>query len=113
MGKMIAIVTNGTSLHLIEAFQGLSIHNFNDISNDNHEPLQACFSPDSSYILCSSGDNRILIYKAESGEKVAEKQTDHTGPVQSIQFNPAFLMFASAHTNMLFWLPVIDSAIEE
>jgi hypothetical protein len=27
-GKMISIATNGTSLHLIEAFQGLSIHKF-------------------------------------------------------------------------------------
>lgn len=27
-GKMISIATNGTSLHLIEAFQGLPIHKF-------------------------------------------------------------------------------------
>ncbi|CAF0917411.1 unnamed protein product [Didymodactylos carnosus] len=112
-GKMISIATNSTSLHLIEAFQGLSIHKFMDITNDTQQPLQACFSPDSSYILCASGDNRILIYKAETGEKVAELQTDHTGPVQSIQFNPAFLMFASAHTNMLFWLPMIDNGIND
>jgi len=50
-----------------------------------------------------------LIYKAESGEKVIEKQTEHNGAIQCIQFNPAFLMFATAHTNMLFWLPIIDS----
>ncbi|CAF3774350.1 unnamed protein product [Rotaria socialis] len=108
-GKMICIATNGTSLHLIEAFQGLPIHRFNDIVNDRKEPLQCCFSPDSSYILCGSGDNRILIYKAESGEKVIEKQTEHNGAIQCIQFNPAFLMFATAHNNMLFWLPIIDS----
>ncbi|CAF4244908.1 unnamed protein product, partial [Rotaria sp. Silwood2] len=108
-GKMISIATNGTSLHLIEAFQGLPIHKFTDFINDRREPLQCCFSPDSSYILCGSGDNRILIYKAESGEKVIEKQTEHNGAIQCIQFNPAFLMFATAHTNMLFWLPIIDS----
>ncbi len=27
-GKMISIATNGTSLHLIEAFQGIPIHKF-------------------------------------------------------------------------------------
>ena len=27
-GKMISIATNGTNLHLIEAFQGLPIHKF-------------------------------------------------------------------------------------
>jgi hypothetical protein len=67
-GKMISIATNGTSLHLIEAFQGLPIHKFTvslivlsidqeffcfqDFVNDRQEPLQCCFSPDSSYILC-------------------------------------------------------------
>ncbi|CAF4134992.1 unnamed protein product, partial [Rotaria sp. Silwood2] len=35
--------------------------------------------------------------------------TEHNGAIQCIQFNPAFLMFATAHTNMLFWLPIIDS----
>jgi len=108
-GKMISIATNGTSLHLIEAFQGISLYRFTDIVNDRQEPVQCCFSPDSSYILCGSGDNRILIYKAESGEKIVEKQTDHTGAIQCIQFNPAFLMFATAHKNMLFWLPAIEA----
>ena len=68
---MLSIITNGTNLHLIEAFQGLPLHKFTvreenrpetididilfqDIVNDREEPLQCCFSPDSSYILCGT-----------------------------------------------------------
>lgn len=70
-GKIISIATNGTNLHLIEAFQGLPLHRIKvnqnqryfyfhievfhwiqDIENDRAESVQFCFSPDSSYLLC-------------------------------------------------------------
>ncbi len=33
---------------------------------------------------------------------------DHTEPVRCVQFNPKYMMMASACKNMAFWLPSVD-----
>ena len=33
---------------------------------------------------------------------------DHTEAVQCVQFNPKYMMMASACKNMAFWLPSVD-----
>ena len=51
-------------------------------------------------INTGSTDGKVHVWSTDSGIKVATLQGDHTGPVQCVQFNPKFMMLASACTNM-------------
>lgn len=60
-----------------------------------------------SLILCfvrtllGSEDGKIHVWNAESGMKVALLDGKHTGPITCLQFNPKFMTFASACSNMV------------
>ncbi|KAF7711641.1 hypothetical protein HF521_000652 [Silurus meridionalis] len=69
---------------------------------------EASFTPDSQFVMIGSEDGKIHVWNAESGMKVALLDGKHTGPVTCLQFNPKFMTFASACSNMAFWLPTID-----
>ena len=58
--------------------------------------------------LLGSTDGRIHIWNAENGTKVCVLNGDHSGPVRCVQFNPKYMMMASACKNMAFWLPSVD-----
>lgn len=48
-----------------------------------------------------SEDGKIHVWNAESGMKVALLDGKHTGPITCLQFNPKFMTFASACSNMV------------
>ncbi|MEQ2161040.1 hypothetical protein GOODEAATRI_005598, partial [Goodea atripinnis] len=50
--------------------------------------------------LLGSEDGKIHVWNAESGMKVALLDGKHTGPITCLQFNPKFMTFASACSNM-------------
>lgn len=54
-------------------------------------------------IVCVAGseDGKIHVWNAESGMKVAVLDGKHTGPITCLQFNPKFMTFASACSNMV------------
>lgn len=54
-------------------------------------------------LTCCTGseDGKIHVWNAESGMKVALLDGKHTGPVTCLQFNPKFMTFASACSNMV------------
>jgi len=58
--------------------------------------------------MIGSEDGKIHVWNGESGIKVAVLDGKHTGPITCLQFNPKFMTFASACSNMAFWLPTID-----
>ncbi|GFR33543.1 WD repeat-containing protein 82 [Trichonephila clavipes] len=107
-GKTILISTNGQVIHLIDAFQGTPLQEFTGHVNNKGMPLEASFSPDSQFIFSGSTDGRVHVWSAETGTKTAELFCDHTGPVQCVQFNPKYMLLASACTNMAFWVPTVD-----
>ncbi|GBN69827.1 WD repeat-containing protein 82 [Araneus ventricosus] len=107
-GKTILISTNGQVIHLIDAFQGTPLQEFTGYINNKGMPLEASFSPDSQFIFSGSTDGRVHVWSAETGIKTAELFCDHTGPVQCVQFNPKYMLLASACTNMAFWVPTVD-----
>ena len=51
--------------------------------------------------LAGSTDGRIYVWNTETGARVAALNADHTGPVQCVQFNPKYMMLASACNNMV------------
>lgn len=65
-------------------------------------------------MVCCLGseDGKIHVWNAESGMKVAVLDGKHTGPVTCLQFNPKFMTFASACSNMVSsCLTVLDRNI--
>lgn len=107
-GKTILISTNGSIIRLIDAFQGNPLQTFTGHLNNKGIPIEASFSPDSQFVFSGSTDGRVHVWNADTGYKVCVLQADHPGPVQCVQFNPKYMMLASACTNMAFWLPSID-----
>ncbi|XP_036122428.1 WD repeat-containing protein 82 isoform X2 [Molossus molossus] len=77
-------------------------------ANSKAVTLEASFTPDSQFIMIGSEDGKIHVWNGESGIKVAVLDGKHTGPITCLQFNPKFMTFASACSNMAFWLPTID-----
>jgi WD40 repeat protein len=64
-------------------------------------PLEASFSPDSQFVLCGSSDGKVHIWNAEKGTKSAVLLSDHNESIQCLQFNPKYMMFASACSQMV------------
>jgi len=107
-GKSILVSTNGSLIRLIDAFTGQTQRTFTGHLNSKGIPLEASFSPDSQFVISGSTDGRVHIWNAENGTKVCVLNGDHTDPVRCVQFNPKFMMMASACKRMAFWLPSVD-----
>ena len=63
--------------------------------------MEASFSPDSQFVICGSSDGKVHVWNAEKGNKVAILQSDHNETIQCLQFNPKFMMYASACHQMV------------
>ena len=48
-----------------------------------------------------STDGKIHAWNTETGVKTGILQGDHAGPVQCVQFNPKYMMLATACSNMV------------
>ena len=48
-----------------------------------------------------STDGKIHAWNTETGVKTGILQGDHSGPVQCVQFNPKYMMLATACSNMV------------
>jgi len=53
------------------------------------------------FLPSGSEDGKIHVWNGESGMKVAVLDGKHTGPITCLQFNPKFMTFASACSNMV------------
>ncbi|GLD64499.1 WD repeat-containing protein 82-like isoform X2 [Lates japonicus] len=104
-GKQILISTNGGMIRVLNAFNGSVLHTFSGYNNSRGISLEACFTPDSQFVMIGSEDGRVHVWSTESGMKVAVLDGKHPGPINTLQFNPRYMTFASACTNML----VLDS----
>ncbi|XP_029287161.1 twinfilin-2b isoform X2 [Cottoperca gobio] len=107
-GKQILISTNGGMIRVLNAFNGSVLHTFSGYNNSKGISLEACFTPDSQFVMIGSEDGRVHVWSTESGMKVAVLDGKHSGPINTLQFNPRYMTFASACTNML----VLDSCRE-
>lgn len=77
-------------------------------ANSRRIPLEASFSPDSQFVFSGSSDGCVHAWNADTGSKLAMLRAEHTGPVGCVQFNPKYMMLASACNNMAFWLPTLE-----
>lgn len=111
-GKMMLLSTNAGVIHLIDAFQGSQLHIFTGVGSSPTSYIEACFSPDSQYVISGAKDGRVHVWAADSGQKVAVLDGNHPGPTHCVKFNPKFMMMTTACTNVAFWLPNIEEVEE-
>ncbi|XP_061147427.1 uncharacterized protein LOC133162319 isoform X4 [Syngnathus typhle] len=100
-GKLILISTNGGMIGILNAFTGDVIHIFSGYNNSTGLNLEACFTPDSHFVMIGSEDGRVHVWSTENGMKVAVLDGKHPGPISVVQFNPLYMTFATACTHML------------
>ena len=73
----------------------------------NHVPSVQAHVPvgvyEFMYLLVCAGstDGKVHSWSTETGAKIAILSSDHPGPIQNMQFNPKYMMMATACTNMV------------
>jgi len=111
-GKVMMIYTNGNVIHTIDGFSGTPLQTLRGHVNNKGISIEASFSPDSQFIFSGSTDGRVYAWNATTGARVAVLQGEHVGPVQCVQFNPKYMVLASACNNMSFWVPQLTELME-
>jgi COMPASS component SWD2 len=103
-GKLMLLATTQGVHVLLDAFGGQLINTFTGHSSEKGLPLEACFSPDSEYLLAGSDDGGIWRWETRSG-KALPTLREHVAPVGAIKCNPTRMMLASADSTICMWLP--------
>lgn len=109
-GGTVLLSTDSSQMTLIDAFTLESIHLLTGYPNNSDLRIRGDFSGDSKYVLCGGADGHIHTWKTSTGTKLCRLVGDHQAPTQCVKFNPKFCMFASACTNMEFWIPFDPNA---
>lgn len=112
-GKQICITTDSNTLLNIDSFMGNLLHQFTTTSQDDSSSrvqisCEASYSPDSQYLFSGTTEGSIYVWDADRGTKVTILKGERNSPVQCVQFNPKYMMLASACTKMSFWIPTLD-----
>ncbi|BHF67076.1 WD repeat-containing protein 82 [Sparganum proliferum] len=117
-GKTLLITTNGNNLWLMDAFSGAHLHTFTvPGGNPEHLPVDACFAPNSQFVISTSPtDGYLHVWALETGGgaliaslpsfEAASQMANPT--LHCVLFNPRFAMLATGSQQTSFWLPNID-----
>ena len=99
-GKLILISTNGSFIRLIDAFKGVVMHVWGLCWKQGCHIGGLIYPRLPVYYDWFRGW-QYPCWNRESGIKVAVLDGKHTGPITCLQFNPKFMTFASACSNMV------------
>lgn len=66
--------------------------------------LESSFTPDSRFVISGSQNGRLHIWSADTGEEVTVLDGGHPHPSHAIQFNPKFMMMASACKSIVSYI---------
>lgn len=103
-GKMMLLATMQGPHVLLDAYSGNMLQRFAGHSNEAGLPLEACFSPDSEFVLAGGDDGGIYRWATRTGSALPTLR-EHTSPVVALKVNPTRMMLASACTAVAMWLP--------
>eukprot|EP00842_Homolaphlyctis_polyrhiza_P005511 jgi/Hompol1/5961/HPOL_004780-RA len=99
-GKYILISTKANTMYLVDAFRGDVVHRLTGHLNQMGLSFEASFTPDGAYVICGSQDGRIHCWDVATGKHLSALEW-HQEPPKVVAFNPRYLMFASADTNLV------------
>ncbi|KAL5035972.1 hypothetical protein BDEG_23931 [Batrachochytrium dendrobatidis JEL423] len=103
-GKLILISTTSNVMYIVDAFNGGIKHRLTGHMNQMGMAFEACFTPDAEFVIGGSQDGKIHYWEVETGKHIHALEWHHEPP-KVVAFNPKHLMFASADTNLAFWIP--------
>jgi len=102
-GKLMMLTTNGAVIRIVDAYDGKPMHTLAGFQNNKGIPIEASFTPDSQFVLGGSSDGKVHVWRPDTGQRVAILSGEHDNPVTNVQFNPRYMMMASACHNLNFW----------
>ncbi|KAJ1570009.1 hypothetical protein HK096_006131 [Nowakowskiella sp. JEL0078] len=110
-GKLILICTRGEVLYIVDAFDGQLKFKLTGHENKQEHELQACFSPDSQWVLCGSQEGLIHVWSTETGKMICTFEGHHD-PSTIVEFNPKYLIEIRSKSNIPPELIALQSPIE-
>ncbi|KAI8911943.1 WD40-repeat-containing domain protein [Powellomyces hirtus] len=108
-GKDILVSTAGDVCYLVNSYakpqDGDPVrHELKGHVNARNVDLTAALSPDAKFAACGSEDGSIHFWESDTGKRVTSL-SGHVEIPTIVKWNPKYMMFASANTQMAFWSP--------
>ncbi|KAI9098131.1 WD40-repeat-containing domain protein [Phlyctochytrium arcticum] len=98
-GKNILVSTRGETNYILDGFNGPMKQYLRGHSNKRGAYILANFSPDGQFVGCGSDDGTITMWDAQSGNRACALPGNNVLST-SVRWNPKYMMFASADTNL-------------
>ncbi|XP_017130116.1 WD repeat-containing protein 82 [Drosophila elegans] len=111
-GKSMLLGTDHSWCFSVSAFDGTFQQSFSGYSNQQRQPLDASYTPDSQFILSGADEGRIHIWRAADGYPVAVLKGNNVGPVRCLRFNPKATLFVSSDLLLVFWMPMANGVYD-
>lgn len=104
------VSTSESLLLLLDAMSGDIIKKLTDYPNSEGINLEACFTPDSKYLMTGDEKGKIHIWSTSEEEEKEEGSEiaildEHFLPVTCLQMNPKYGVLASSCQNTILWQP--------
>nr|ALJ75658.1 WDR82 [Schmidtea mediterranea] len=126
-GKMLLLSWAGTQIALLDSFTGRSLHQLQILgTNSTQIDINACFTPDSRYIMAGSPEGRLYIWRVSNAQRIALLQSSEGGTsaggfnasgkagtisplnIGALECNPQFSQIAVGQIQTSIWMPQIN-----
>lgn len=103
-GKALLVATDFSCCFSVDAYNGSIRQAYTGWLNHRHLPLQACYTPDSQFVLAGADRGCVHVWHATSGRtaQVLENSGAHS-PIRCLQFHPKQMMFVTCDVITCFW----------
>lgn len=107
-GNYIMITTNQGLVLILDSFKASIESVIGDFEVNQTIYTEACFTPDSKYVLKGNSEGSIRCWNRGTTELVRAWDGHHSGPVRCLKFNPTHLSFASTCSKLNLWIPRLN-----
>ncbi|KAJ3287444.1 WD repeat-containing protein 82 [Borealophlyctis nickersoniae] len=108
-GQHLCVSTRGEIHYVLDSFGGDIKFRLTGHENNTRVDLVADFTPDSKFVLSGSSDGMVYFWDLENEGTSFCQHMGHEETPRVVAFNPVYTMFASACSNLAFWIADLDS----
>ncbi|XP_037959750.1 WD repeat-containing protein 82-like [Teleopsis dalmanni] len=99
------LVTYNNALHLFDSDNLLPIKQMTGFCRGEYVKIQASFTPDSNFVVTGGTGGSIHAYSTDCDNTIINLETITPNAIESVLFNPFYLMMVSASGTLRFWMP--------